>query len=71
MRLIRTVALAVATTIGATTVIGAFSLVPSPAFARDTKAEPKGPTTCDKDGKVCKKGDDCRAENCKPKAETK
>ena len=41
--------------------VGAFTLVATPAFAADKKAAAK----CDKDGKTCKKGDDCKAENCK------
>lgn len=41
--------------------LGAFSLAAAPAFADDKKAEQK----CDKDGKTCKDGADCKAENCK------
>lgn len=41
--------------------IGAVTLIASPVFAADKKA----PAKCDKDGKACKKGDDCKAENCK------
>ena len=41
--------------------IGATSLVAAPAFAGDKKAEMK----CDSKGKACKKGADCKAENCK------
>jgi Spy/CpxP family protein refolding chaperone len=47
--------------------IGATSLVAAPALAADKKAEMK----CDASGKACKKGADCKAENCKkeePKA---
>ena len=32
------------------------------AFADDKKVE-----KCDKDGKACEKGDNCKPENCKPK----
>jgi len=33
----------------------------STAFAAEDKVERK----CDKDGKVCDKGDNCKPENCK------
>lgn len=42
---------------------GAAAMVAAPAFAGDKNAESK----CDKDGNACKKGDDCKPENCKPK----
>jgi len=41
--------------------MGATSLVAAPALAGDKKAEMK----CDAKGKACKKGADCKAENCK------
>ena len=41
--------------------MGAFALCATPAFAGGKKE----PAKCDKDGKACKKGDDCKAENCK------
>ena len=47
--------------LASTLAIGAFSLVSSPVFAGDKKEEAK----CDKAGKACKDGADCKAENCK------
>jgi hypothetical protein len=43
---------------------GATAFIAVPAFAGGKKAEAK----CDKDGKPCKKGDDCKTDNCKPKS---
>ena len=42
--------------------LGAFSLVSAPAFAGDEKKEEM---KCDKAGKHCKDGAECKAENCK------
>jgi hypothetical protein len=47
--------------------LGAFGFVGSHAQAADKKEEMK----CTKDGKSCKTGDDCKAENCKKKEEKK
>ena len=41
--------------------MGATAVVAAPAIAGDKKAEMK----CDAKGKACKKGADCKAENCK------
>jgi len=38
----------------------------TPAFAAKAKPAPKVEKKCDKDGKECKDGDECKAENCKP-----
>lgn len=38
------------------------SMVAAPVFAGDP---PKAEKKCDKTGKACEKGDDCKPENCK------
>jgi hypothetical protein len=43
--------------------LGTLSIVQAPVFAGD-KPEKKE-MKCDKDGKSCDKGADCKAENCK------
>ena len=43
--------------------LGAFTFV-APVFAEEPKKEEM---KCDKAGKACKDGADCKAENCKPK----
>ena len=53
MRLFKALALAGVMSFGVASV--------STAFAEDKKVEKK----CDKDGKVCDKGDNCKPENCK------
>lgn len=54
MNALRTLAMASLLAFGAT-------VVATPAFAGDKKE-----MKCDMKGKACKKGDDCKAENCKP-----
>ena len=44
--------------------LGAFAFAAVPAFAGDPPAK-KEEAKCDKAGKVCKDGADCKAENCK------
>jgi hypothetical protein len=41
--------------------LGALTLVASPAFANEPKKEEM---KCDKDGKSCKDGAECKPENC-------
>ena len=53
MRMFKAIALAGVMSFGVAAV--------APAFAADKKVEKK----CDKDGKECKKGDDCKPEHCK------
>ena len=48
--------------------MGAFALVSAPAFADEPKKEEM---KCDKSGKACKDGADCKAEHCKKKEEKK
>jgi hypothetical protein len=48
--------------------MGAFTLAASPVFANDEKKEEM---KCDKAGKACKDGADCKAEHCKKEEKKK
>lgn len=54
MRLFKALALAGVMSFGVASIATA-------SFAEDKKMEKK----CDKDGKACEKGDNCKPENCK------
>lgn len=48
--------------LAASLTVGAFTIAASPAFANEPKKEEM---KCDKDGKSCKDGADCKVEHCK------